>query len=76
MARVFKRLFWFSSGAATGAAGSWWMRRRVQQQIARFTPGGVRERTVKRAKQAGGDASTYLGEARTLWKQYRQRVAP
>lgn len=73
---MFKRLFWFSSGAATGAAGTVWARRRVQQQLRRFTPGGVRDQAVAKARQAAGDAQVLIREGRTVAKNYRTRQQP
>lgn len=73
---MFKRLFWFSSGAATGAAGTVWARRRVQEQMRRFTPGGVREQAVARAKRAAGDAQVLVREGRVVAKNYKSRQLP
>lgn len=68
---MFKRLFWFSSGAATGAAGSWYIKRRIQEKLRRFTPGGVRDTAVAKAKQAGADAKIALAEGRRIAAEYR-----
>ena len=73
---MFKRLFWFTSGAATGAAGTVWARRRVQQQIQRFTPAGVRAQAIDRARRAANDASVLANEARTVVEQRRRNRAP
>jgi len=73
---VFKRLFWFSSGAATGAAGTVWARRRVQEQLRRFTPEGVRDQAVARAKRAAGDAQVLVREGRAVAKNYKARQQP
>lgn len=70
---MFKRLIWFSSGAATGAAGSFWVKRRVQEQMRRFTPEGVRQQAVIRAKRAAGDAQSLVNEGRNVAKTYRDR---
>ena len=70
---MFKRLFWFSSGAATGAAGTMWARRRVQEQLRRFTPGGVRDQAVARARRAAGDAQVLIREGRTVAQNYKAR---
>lgn len=69
---MFKRLIWFSSGALSGAAGSWYVKRRVQQKLQRFTPGGVRDRATARAKQAQADAKVALSEGRRLAQDYRK----
>jgi len=70
---VFKRLIWFSSGALSGAAGSWYVKRRIQEKLRRFTPGGVREQAVVRAKQAQADAKTALAEGRRIARDYRDQ---
>ncbi|MEM7092184.1 MAG: hypothetical protein AAF567_04215 [Actinomycetota bacterium] len=70
---MFKRLFWFSSGAATGAAGTMWVRRRIQEQLRRFTPGGVREQAIAKARRAAGDAQILVQEGRTLVQNHRAR---
>lgn len=72
---MFKRLFWFGSGAATGAAGSFWVRKRVQRQMQRFTPAGIREQAVHKAKQAAADAQSALNEGRSLARNYRERTS-
>lgn len=72
---MFKRLIWFSSGALSGAAGSWYVKRRIQEKLRRFTPGGVREQTVARAKKAQADAKTALDEGKRLARDYRNNTA-
>ena len=67
---VFKRLIWFSSGALSGAAGSWYVKRRIQEKLRRYTPGGIRDQAVARAKQAQADAKTAVAEGRRLAKDY------
>lgn len=71
---VFKRLVWFSSGALSGAAGSWYVKRRIQEKLRRFTPGGVREKTLARAKRAQADAKIVLAEGRRLARDYRNQA--
>lgn len=40
---MFKRLFWFTTGAAAGFGGSYWLQRRVRQAVERLTPASVQE---------------------------------
>jgi hypothetical protein len=69
---VFKRLIWFTSGAASGAAGSVWVRRRIRDRLARYTPGGFKQQAVARAKKASTDAKIAIDEGRRLAQQYRE----
>jgi len=70
---VFKRLIWFSSGAVSGAAGGWYVKRRIHQKLRRFTPGGAREQAVARAKRTTADAKIALAEARRLAIDYKKQ---
>ena len=70
---MFKRLIWFSSGALSGAAGSWYVKRRIQEKLRRFTPGGVREQAVARAKRAQADAKIMVAEGRRMANDYRKQ---
>ena len=70
---MFKRLIWFSSGALSGAAGSWYVKRRVQEKLRRFTPGGVKEQALAKAKQAQSDAKIALAEGRRIARDYREQ---
>lgn len=70
---MFKRLFWFTSGAASGAAGSWWLRKRVREEMQRFTPGGMKQEATKRFHQARQDARSATTEVRNLAERYNKR---
>jgi len=39
----------------------------------RFTPAGIREQAVVKAKRAAADAQTALGEGRAIARSYRER---
>lgn len=69
---MFKRLVWFGSGAVSGAAGSWYVKRRIQQRLRRYTPAGMREQALVKARQAHQDAATALAEVRRLATDYRK----
>jgi len=71
---VFKRLIWFSSGALSGAAGSWYVKRRIQEKLRRFTPGGARDQAVARAKLASEQAKTAVAEGRKLARDYAKNT--
>ena len=70
---MFKRLIWFGSGAVSGAAGGWYVKRRVQAKLRRFTPGGVREQALATAKRAQADAKIAVAEGRRLAREYRDQ---
>ncbi len=69
---MFKRLIWFTSGAASGAAGSVWVRRRIRERLSRYTPEGVKQQALAKAKKASADAKTAIEEGRRLAQDYRQ----
>jgi len=71
---VFKRLFWFGSGALSGAAGSWYVKRRIRERMQRFTPAGMREQALVKARKAQTDAKIALAEARRLAADYRKQM--
>ena len=73
---MFKRLIWFGSGAISGAAGSWYVKRRIEERLRRLTPQGLRERAVHRAKQAKADAKTAVEETRRIARDYRNSSVP
>jgi len=73
---VFKRLIWFGSGALSGAAGSWYVKRRVQEKLRRFTPGGVRDQARTQAKKAQASAKTIVSEGRRVATDYRNTNQP
>jgi len=70
---VFKRLIWFGSGVVSGATGSWYVKRRIQEKMRRYTPAGVREQAVAKAKRAGSDAKTLVAEGRRIANDYRKQ---
>jgi hypothetical protein len=69
---VFKRLIWFSTGAVSGAAGTMYVRRRIQEKLRRFTPGGMREQALAKVKQAGSSAKVAIDEGKRVAGGYRQ----
>lgn len=69
---MFKRLIWFGSGALSGAAGSWYVKKRIEERLRRLTPQGLRERAMHRAKQAQADAKTAIAEGRKIAADYRK----
>ncbi len=70
---MFKRLFWFGSGAVSGAAGGWYVKRRIEEKLRRFTPGGMREQAIAKAKRAQADAKIAVAEGRRLAREFREQ---
>lgn len=71
---MFKRLFWYGSGVASGVAGSWWAKRKVRKQMDRYTPQGMKRQARERAMQARGDASLVVADGRKKLRQYRSDI--
>lgn len=71
---MFKRLFWYGSGVASGVAGSWWTKRKVRKQMERYTPEGVKRQAKERAMQAREDASMVVSDGRQKLRRYRSDI--
>lgn len=57
---MFKRVIWFSMGAAAGAAGTVWTERTVRRQLDRARPANIADsarRAVKAAVEEGRSAA-------------------
>lgn len=67
---MFKRVFWFGSGVASGVAGSSYVRRKVRQQVERLTPEGIKKQAVDRSaekvEQIRNDVGAYVRDGRQL----------
>jgi len=67
---MFKRVIWFGSGVASGVAGSSYVRRKVRQQVERFTPEGIKQQAVDRStekvEQFREDITAYFRDGRDL----------
>ena len=75
---MFKRLFWYGSGVASGVAGSWWTKRKVRKQMERYTPAGMRrqaaEKATQRVDQVRGDAAVAFADGRDRLRKYRSEI--
>lgn len=75
---MFKRVFWYGSGVASGVAGSWWAKRKVRKQMERYTPQGMKrqatEKAAQRVDQAKGSASVVLADGRERMRKYRSDI--
>lgn len=82
---MFKRTFWFGVGAATGASGAFWAKKRVQQAVARYAPPQLTADATDRAKRLGRDVREAFSEGRRAMRtredelrarRPQQRVGP
>jgi hypothetical protein len=77
---VFKRLFWFTSGASVGFGGAMWVRRRVRRAIARYAPEHVTSEVTTSVRRAGTELREALSEGRTAMHdreaELRKELAP
>lgn len=71
---MFKRLFWYGSGVASGVAGSLWTRRKVRKQMERYTPQGMKNQARDRAIQARDDAAVVVADGRHRLRRYRSEL--
>lgn len=72
---MFKRIVWFGSGVASGAAGSWYVKRKVREKVERFTPAGIRSQATERVQQLGATIRTKseaaVTDGREVVRRYR-----
>jgi hypothetical protein len=61
---MFKRTFWFTTGATAGFGGAMWIRRQVLRQVRRFTPEHVQDEVTTSVRRFGTDLRAAVGEAR------------
>ncbi len=47
-----KRIFWMTTGYATGAASSWWVQRKVKKEVEKVIPNAVRNEVTNRVSAA------------------------
>lgn len=71
---MFKRLFWFGSGVASGAAGSWWAQRKVRKQLERYTPKGIRDQAKAKAQVSLADGRHRAQRLRSELSARRRRA--
>lgn len=71
MGQVMKRLTWFVVGAATGAAGANYAKRKVKETAASLSPGGVARTTADIARRASRELFDAIREGREAM-QYRE----
>lgn len=59
---MFKRVIWFGSGFASGAASSWYVKRKVKAKVERFTPAGIRNQAGEQARRLQGEAKRAVND--------------
>jgi hypothetical protein len=62
---MFKRTFWFATGATAGFGGAMWVRRQVLRTVRRFAPEQVQADVATSVRRLGGDLREAVDEART-----------
>jgi hypothetical protein len=61
---VFRRAFWFGTGATAGFGGAMWIRRQVLRTVRRYTPEQVRDDVSTSVRRAGGNLRAAVAEGR------------
>ena len=61
---MFRRAFWFGTGATAGFGGAMWIRRQVLRTVRRYTPEQVRDDMSTTVRRAGGNLRDAVVEGR------------
>ena len=61
---MFKRTFWFTTGATAGFGGAMWIRRQVLRTVRRFAPEQVQADVATSVRRLGTDLRAAVTEAR------------
>jgi hypothetical protein len=61
---MFKRTFWFTTGATAGFGGAMWIRRQVLRTVRRFAPEQVQAEVTTSVRRLGTDLRAAVVEAR------------
>ena len=61
---MFKRTFWFTTGATAGFGGAMWIRRRVLRAVRRYTPEHVQAEVSSSVRRIGTDLRRAVREGR------------
>ena len=61
---MFRRAFWFGTGATAGFGGAMWIRRQVLRTVRRYAPEQVRDDMSTSVRRAGGSLRDALAEGR------------
>ena len=66
---MIKRLTWWAAGAAMGAIGSTYAKRKVKQTVAQLAPSAIAGSAVAVVKDVAKDLKAALGEGRTAMRE-------
>jgi len=77
---MFKRTFWFTTGATAGFGGAMWVRRQVLRTVRRFTPEQVQAEVTTSVRRLGTDLRAAVSEGRSSMAdreaQLRSELSP
>ncbi len=62
---MFKRTFWFTTGATAGFGGAMWIRRRVLRTVRRYTPDQVQADVTTSVRRLGTGLRDAVTEGRS-----------
>lgn len=66
---MFKRVFWFTSGAAAGLGGSFWVMRTLRQKVNRYAPDQVADNVAASLRGARDELRAALLAGRDAMKE-------
>lgn len=61
---MFKRTFWFTTGATAGFGSAMWLRRRVVRTVQRYTPEHVQADLTDSVRRWGDDVRAAIADGR------------
>ncbi|HEX6420834.1 MAG TPA: hypothetical protein VFZ77_20185 [Acidimicrobiales bacterium] len=77
---MFKRAFWFTTGATAGFGGAMWVRRQVLRAVRRYTPDYVQAEVASSVRRVGADLRQAVSEGRSAMAdreaELRARLRP
>lgn len=62
---MFKRTFWFTTGATAGFGGAMWIRRQLLRAVRRYRPEHVQAEVTSSVRRIGADLRRAVREGRT-----------
>ena len=71
---MMKRVTWFAAGAAAGAAGASYAKRKVMEKASQVTPTVVARGAVDRARRTGRTVAEAMREGRSAMRQHEDEL--